>query len=154
MVTNYMKEIEGRWYLQFTGNPLWQKDEISTITFNYTLKHFGEELALDDKVEYNRNGKMRFRLGVDYPVEGFEKTFKWKGKGINRFFRNRFEITFLEKEFMVLFFEKTITSPACIDIVTRDKNLSPELEDKIFKMIAENETICTYLQDVEEVTKL
>lgn len=151
---DYLRQVEGRWYLQFTGSPFWQKDQINTVTFNYQLMHVGDVLVLEDKVEYIRNSKMRFRLGYDYPIEEFERTFKWKGKGINRFFRNRFEISILTKEYMVLFFEKTVLSPACIDIVTREKNISQELEEEIFSQIEKNETIKQYLEDVEEAIKL
>lgn len=146
--------IEGRWYLQYTGSPFWQDDDISLISFNFSVLHKGEDLVLEDKVEYRKNGKMRFRLGYDYPVESFERTFKWKGREINRFFRNRFEITILEQDYMVLFFEKTIISPASIDIVTRSKKIDEDLKNEIFEKIRNNVTISAYLEEVEEVNKV
>lgn len=72
---DYMDEISGRWFLQYSGSPFWKRDDINTISFNFKARHEGEELILDDKVEYRKNGKMRFRLGTDYPVEAFERTF-------------------------------------------------------------------------------
>lgn len=151
MRDNELKKVEGRWYLNFSGSPLWQKDEYTIITFNYSLIHKGEELVLEDKVEYMKNGKMRFRLGYDYSIEEFQRTFKWKGVGINRYFRNRFEISILEDNYMVLFYEKTILSPASIDIVSKYKVIDEKLEDEIFKRIEENETIAQYLSEVEKI---
>lgn len=151
MNDSQLKNVEGRWYLQFSGSPFWQKDDFSIITFNYTLIHKGEELVLEDRVEYMRNGMMRFRLGYDYPVEEFLNTFRWKGVGINRFFRNRFEISIINPEYMVIFYEKTVLSPACLDIVTREKTPGAELEDRIFREICASETLCPYLQNVEKI---
>lgn len=146
-----LKKLEGRWYLQFSGSPFWQKENFSIITFNFNMVHKGEELVLEDRVEYMKNGKMRFRLGYDYPIEEFERTFKWKGKGINRFFRNRFEISYLEEDFLVIFYEETILSATCLDIVTRKRKIDEKLEDRIFSLIAKNETISQYLADVERI---
>ena len=154
MSFDYLSEISGRWFLQYTGSPYWKRADINTISFNYKAVHKGEEFVLEDKVEYKKSGKMRFRLGTDYPVEAFERTFEWKAKGINKFFRNRFEISLLEKDYMVLFYEKTLLSPACIDIVTRNKILEDNLKQEIFSRISNNITLSTYLKDVEKVNKV
>ncbi|MFB0918122.1 MAG: hypothetical protein QMB63_03505 [Clostridiaceae bacterium] len=148
-----LKLIEGRWYLQYSGSPLWSKEDVSKVTFNYKLLHRGETLVLEDKVEYMKNGKMRFRLGYDYPVEDIPMTFKWKGVGVNRFYRNRFEVTILTAEYMVMFFEKTITSPTSIDILTRNKTITEEFKNQIFKDISENQTVKEFLGNIEKVTQ-
>ncbi|GEM_PF-841996 len=148
-----LKLIEGRWYLQYSGSPLWSKEDVSKVTFNYKLIHRGETLVLEDKVEYMKNGKMRFRLGYDYPVEGIPMTFKWKGVGVNRFYRNRFEVTILTPDYMVMFFEKTITSPTSIDILTRNKTITEEFKNQIFKEISENQTVKEFLGSIEKVTQ-
>lgn len=146
--------MEGRWYLQFSGCPLWQKSGIHTVSFNFHIRHKGEDLVLEDRVEYIKNGKMRFRLGFDYPVEGIRNTFKWKGKGANRTFRNHFEVTIINERFMVLFFEKTLTSPTSIDIVTRAKTITKEMEDEIYLAVSRNSTLVQYLTDVEKINHL
>lgn len=143
--------MEGRWYLAYSGCPLWQKPEINTVSFNFHPRHLGEELVLEDRVEYIKNGKMRFRLGFDYPVEGIFNTFRWKGKGVNRTFRNHFEVTLITEDFMVLFFEKTLTSPTSIDILTRERLAGKDLMERIFDQIRNNETISAYLKDVRQV---
>ena len=154
MGDNLMLMMEGRWHLQYSGCHIWQKGEINAVTFHYGTKHLGEELVLEDRVEYIRNGKMRFRLGIDYPVEGIPRTFKWKGKGVNRTFRNHFEVSILNDDYMVLFFEKTITSPTAIDILTRARIISAAKKAEIFQMIRENLTIREYLADVKKVSMI
>lgn len=55
---------------------------------------------------------------------------------------------------MVLFYEKTLLSPPCIDIVSRNKVLSDDLKQEIFRRIEDNVTISSYLKDVEKVNNL
>lgn len=154
MDDNLMLLMEGRWHLQYSGCNIWQKTEIHAVTFHYGAKHIGEELVLEDRVEYIRSGKMRFRLGIDYPVEGISRTFKWKGKGVNRTFRNHFEVAILTDDYMVLFFEKTITSPTAIDILTRARIISDTKKEEIFQAIRENLTIRDYLAAVSKVSMI
>lgn len=152
MDDNLLLMMEGRWHLQYSGSPIWLKDEINTVTFHYGAIHLGEELVLEDRVEYIRNDKMRFRLGFDYPLDGIPRTFKWKGKGVNRTFRNHFEVTILKDDFMVLFFEKTITSPTAIDILTRARIITDAQKEVIFKAVRDNPTVRDYLGAVRKVT--
>ena len=154
MGDNLMLKMEGRWYLQYTGSPLWHRQEIHTISFNYSVKHLGEELVLMDRVEYIRSNKMRFRLGVDFPVPGIARTFKWKGKGMNRTFRKHFEVSIITPEYMVLFFEKTLTSPTSLDVVTRRRNMTEELKAEIFSAIENNWTIQEYLNDLQPIEQI
>lgn len=151
MDDNLLLMMEGRWHLQYSGCPLWLKDEINTVTFHYGARHLGEELVLEDRVEYIKNGRMRFRLGIDYPVDGIPRTFKWKGRGVNRTFRNHFEVSLINGSYMVLFFEKTLTSPTSIDILTRARTISEEEKEEIFQAIRDNLTVRDYLQDVRPV---
>lgn len=154
MDDNLLLKMEGRWYLQYTGSPLWHKKEIHTITFNYKVKHHGEELVLLDRVEYIRANKMRFRLGVDFPVDGIARTFQWKGRGINRTFRKHFEVVLITMEYMVLFFESTLTSPTSLDVVTRSRTMSENLKVEIFSAIEKNWTIQEYLKDLKRIDQI
>lgn len=148
-----LKAIEGRWYLQYSGSPMWVREGISTVTFDYKLLHKGEMLVLEDKVEYMRDGKMRFRMGYDYPVEDIPLTFRWKGRGLNRFFRNRFEISIFNEKYIVLFFEKTVTSPTSIDVLTRDREVDDLLLDEIFDTIRNNKTVGYFLDKLGKVSQ-
>lgn len=154
MDDDLLLKMEGRWYLIYSGCPLWLKDDINTISFNYIVRHVGEELVLEDRVEYIKNGKMRFRLGYDYPVEGIQNTFRWKGRGVNRTFRNHFEVVILEAEYMVLFFEKTLTSPTSIDILTRQRHIPQPLEEEIFQAVRDNPTVSEYFKDIRRVKQV
>lgn len=154
MDDDLLLQMEGRWYLIYSGCPLWLKEDINTVSFNYTVRHIGEELVLEDRVEYIKNGKMRFRLGYDYPVQGIHNTFRWKGRGVNRTFRNHFEVVILEEEYMVLFFEKTLTSPTAIDILTRQRHMPKPLEEEIFQAVRENPTVADYFNDIRRVKQV
>lgn len=152
MDDNLLLMMEGRWHLQFSGCPIWLKNDVNTVTFHFGAMHQGEELVLEDRVEYIRNGKMRFRLGIDHPVDGIPRTFQWKGKGVNRTFRNHFEVAIINEKYLVLFFEKTITSPTAIDILTRARIITESQKETIFQAVRENITIRDYLDAVRPVT--
>ena len=54
---------------------------------------------------------------------------------------------------MVKFFEKTITTPTSIDILTRNKTITEEFKNQIFKEICENQTVKEFLGSIEKVTQ-
>ncbi|PKK40318.1 hypothetical protein ABB02_00427 [Clostridiaceae bacterium JG1575] len=148
MSDEVLLKMEGRWYLQYSGCPLWTRPDVSTVSFYYKVQHKGEVLIVGDRVEYKKKGRMRFRLGYDTPVQGIAATFRWRGKGVNRTFRKHFEVTILKEEYMVLFFEKTLTSPTSIDVVTRKRNLSAGEVQEIFAMLREDPTVKDYVKDL------
>ena len=81
MTDKELKKLEGRWFLQYSGCPMWKKTNIDTISFNYELKHMGEELVLKEQLEFRRNGKMRMKRGYEISSDDSE-TLTWKGKVI------------------------------------------------------------------------
>ena len=85
-------------------------------------------------------------------MDGIPRTFQWKGKGVNRTFRNHFEVAIINENYLVLFFEKTITSPTAIDVLTRARIITESQKETIFQAVRENITIRDYLDAVRPVT--
>jgi len=148
-----LKRMEGRWYLQYSGCPLWKRGSIDTISFNYDVQHKGEELVLHEQVEYRKNGKMKMKRGFEIPVEGTE-SFSWKGAGMNRIFRNGSRVLHLQEGMLVMWFERTLSTPESIDVLTRKKHLNAQESTHILQLVANLPEASPYLADLESVNIL
>ncbi len=119
------QNILGTWYVQLTNFPKWTKPEISNPTFNYSLKN---ATKLSDEVKYQKNGKEKSIKGVDKVLnEDFSK-FRWRGRGLLFFVRSKWEVVYMseDKQTMIIQFQKSLFSPAGIDVLSREKNLSQD----------------------------
>ncbi|MBO1265728.1 hypothetical protein J3A84_11875 [Proteiniclasticum sp. SCR006] len=148
-----LKKLEGRWFLQYSGCPLWQKGSIDTISFNYELMHKGENLVLKEKVEFRKNGKMKIKRGFEIPMEG-SNVLNWKGIGMNKFFRNQSKVLYNKEGILIMWFEKTISTPESIDVLTRKKHLSAEESVYIFSILENLKETSGYVGELESVNIL
>ena len=148
-----LKKLEGRWFLQYSGCPLWQKGSIDTISFDYELMHKGENLVLKEKVEFRRNGKMKIKRGFEIPMED-SNVLNWKGIGMNKFFRNQSKVLYNKEGILIMWFEKTISTPESIDVLTRKKHLSAEESAYIFSILENLKETSGYIGELESVNIL
>lgn len=148
-----LKMMEGRWFLQYSGCPLWQKGSIDTISFNYELMHKGEDLVLKEKVEFRKNGKMKIKRGFEIPAEQTD-VLHWKGIGMNKFFRNQSKVLYNKEGILIMWFEKTISTPESIDVLTRKKHLSADESAYIFHILENLEETSKYIGELESVNIL
>ncbi len=148
-----LKSIEGRWFLQYSGCPLWQKGNVDTISFNYELEHKGEELVLRESIEFRKNGKMKMKRGFEIPA-GDSDVFNWKGIGMNKFFRNKSKVLYHEENLLVMWFEKTRSTPDSIDVLTRKKNYNAKESMNLFKILEGVPEVKPYLSQLEAVNIL
>jgi hypothetical protein len=148
-----LKSIEGRWFLQYSGCPLWLRGNVDTISFNYELEHKGEELVLKERIEFRKNGKMKMKRGFEIPSDDSE-FLQWKGIGMNKFFRNKSKILHYEEALLVMWFEKTVSTPESIDVLTRQKNLNANESIGIIKKLEEIPNVNKHLSQIESVNIL
>lgn len=148
-----LKKLEGRWFLQYSGCPLWQKGSIDTISFNYELMHKSENLVLKEKVEFRKNGKMKIKRGFEIPMED-SNVLNWKGIGMNKFFRNQSKVLYNKEGILIMWFEKTISTPESIDVLTRKKHLSAEESTYIFSILENLKETSGYIGELESVNIL
>lgn len=148
-----LKKLEGRWFLQYSGCPLWQKGSIDTISFNYELMHKGENLVLKEKVEFRKNGKMKTKRGFEIPMED-SNVLNWKGIGMNKFFRNQSKVLYNKEGILIMWFEKTISTPESIDVLTRKKHLNAEESAYIFSILENLKETSGYIGELESVNIL
>ncbi len=148
-----LKSIEGRWFLQYSGCPLWQKGNVDTISFNYELEHKGEELVLKESIEFRKNGKMKMKRGFEIPTDDSD-FFYWKGIGMNKFFRNKSKILYQEENLLVMWFDKTVSTPESVDVLTRKKEHNAKESMAIFKILEGVSQVQPYLSQLESVNIL
>jgi len=152
MRVNELKNLEGRWVLQYSGCPMWRKANTDTITFNYELQHRGEELVIREQVEFRRNGKMKSKRGYEIPSEDSE-IMTWKGIGMNKLFRTRSKVLYNQDGILILWFEKTMRTPESIDVLTRKKYLNAQESEYIFTIL-KGKDFAAYLDELESVNIL
>ncbi|NLB19841.1 MAG: hypothetical protein GX829_03175 [Clostridium sp.] len=153
MTDRELKSIEGRWFLQYSGCPLWLRGNVDTISFNYELEHKGEELVLKERIEFRKNGKMKMKRGFEIPSDDSE-FLQWKGIGMNKFFRNKSKILHYEEALLVMWFEKTVSTPESIDVLTRQKNLNANESIGIIMKLEEIPNVNKHLSQIESVNIL
>lgn len=146
-----LKDMEGRWFLQYSGCLLWKKGKIDTISFNYHMEHLGEELVLKEQVEYRENGKMRMKRGYEIPLDDTGRVFGWKGIGLHRIFRTRTEVLYQDTDTLILWFDKTLRAPASIDVLTRQKHIDGKRSQEILRLVENHDTLRPYLPLLESV---
>jgi len=150
MTDREMKKMEGRWFLQYSGCPLWKRVNIDTISFDYELMHKGENLVLKEQVEFRKNGKMKMKKGFEIPDEE-TGTFHWRGVGMNRLFRNRSKVLYNDEGILIMWFEKTVSTPESIDILTRKKHLTAQESGYIFKLLENITEAKGFISNLESV---
>lgn len=148
-----LKKMEGRWFLQYSGCPFWQRGSVDTISFNYELMHKGEDLVLKEKVEFRKNGKMKTKSGFEIPLEKSD-VLSWKGSGMNRFFRNQSKVLYNMDGILIIWFEKTMSTPESIDVLTRKKHLSAEESAYIFSILENLKDTTKFISELESVNIL
>lgn len=118
-----MTELCGTWQIVATSLPFWQSRSDPAVT--YAPLPDGRVL---DAVSYSRGGKERLVLGVDTAVaEGWE----WRGlQPLTRWSTSRWRIVAAggegggADEWAVTAFEKTLFTPAGVDIYCRASTIS------------------------------
>lgn len=152
MTDKELKKLEGRWFLQYSGCPMWKKTNIDTISFNYELKHMGEELVLKEQLEFRRNGKMRMKRGYEISSDDSE-TLTWKGKGLDKNFRTHSKVLYNEEGLLIMWFDTTKHCAESIDVLTRKKFLNAQESEYIFSVLKRPETN-NFTNDLESVNIL
>jgi len=126
--------LQGLWHVTHSTFPMWKSNRNVTVT--YTLREFPAG-TIDDLVEYQplRSDKHKSVEGIDTPDAKTSAAYTWRGKGWLRIASSRWEILGYGSEdggWAVTFFQKTLVSPAGIDIYARRRGgLSEDLLDRI-----------------------
>lgn len=128
-----IEALEGKWFVNMSNFPMWLKGDKTSPTFNYTLTKVGDNYILLDKVTYVKKGKEKSILGFDMPVNEALTEFVWRGKGILRILKSKWQIIHIDSnnQWAIIYFEKTLFTPKGYDVISRIRKLSTILEQDI-----------------------
>ncbi|KAK5949161.1 hypothetical protein OHC33_009902 [Knufia fluminis] len=126
--------IKGPWHVTHSTLPMWKKNKNVVITYTPLESPPG---GIDDLVQYNPidSDKQKTVEGIDKPDPSVEAAYNWRGKGWLKVASSHWEVLGYGEHdggWMVTFFEKTLFTPAGIDIYARRKgDLSENLIEQI-----------------------
>ncbi|MBI5160809.1 MAG: hypothetical protein HY996_05270 [Micrococcales bacterium] len=120
--------LPGRWTIRATNFPAWIRGDRSDPTIEYRLRR-SAPLTLGDVVEYRhaRQG-LRQIQGVDRWRPG--GGFVWRGAGMLRMLRSRWEVTGIDGEVAAIRFHRSVVTPAGVDLLVREGAAIPELRTR------------------------
>ncbi|KAJ9614449.1 hypothetical protein H2200_002585 [Cladophialophora chaetospira] len=126
--------LQGKWHVTHSTLPMWKKNKNVTIT--YTSLPQNAEL-LDDLVEYQpvNSNKQKKVEGIDTPDASARGAYSWRGKGLLKIASSHWEVLGYGDEdggWAVTYFQKTLFTPAGIDVYARQKaGLSETLLEQV-----------------------
>jgi hypothetical protein len=70
---------------------------------------------------------------------------------MNRLFRNRSKVLYNDEGILIMWFEKTVSTPESIDILTRKKHLTAQESGYIFKLLENITEAKGFISNLESV---
>ncbi len=147
-----LKVIAGTWFICSTNFPMWLKGNKQNPTFTYTPLAEKPGVLLDE-VTYQQKGKEKKIIGYDYPDASKPQAFVWRGKGILGFLKSKWQVRLLDPkgEWAVIYFSKTLFTPAGVDIISRQPRLSPKLLQKIKGQMATDSVLKSHIPSLKDL---
>jgi lipocalin len=135
----HLKNLEGKWYVQYTNFPMWLKGDKQQPTFNYSILQKNKMIGLYDEVRYIQNGKEKSIVGFDTPLSTDNTKFSWRGKGLLYLFVSKWQILYVNdiNTWAIIGFEKTLATPKGYDVITRSENINSAEHIEIQKKMEE-----------------
>lgn len=119
--------LVGTWFICFTNFPMWLKGNKTNPTFNYSIIK-GKESQLLDEVKFLKKGKEKSIRGIDYQDNQIPSAFVWRGQGILRVLKSKWQVKLLDKDgqWAVIWFSKTLFTPEGVDVICRHSRLDAD----------------------------
>jgi hypothetical protein len=116
--------LPGRWSIEATNFPMWLGGARTEPAIEYGVVR-AEPLVLADTVRYvdHRRGA-RAIVGTDR-LRG--DRFTWRGRGLLGVLRSRWRVVGAEEDVVAIRFERSLVTPAGVDVLLREGAESPEL---------------------------
>lgn len=116
--------LPGRWRVVATNFPMWVSGDRSDPVFEYETAKV-QPLALTDRVHYrDRADRERLVKGTSTWRGG---SFVWRGAGRLFPFRSRWGVSAAEGDVLVIHFDRSLVTPAGIDVLVREGSDVEEL---------------------------
>lgn len=123
----------GRWYITYTSSPDWRDKRNVLLTYSLLNATNQPNPPIDDLITYQNVSSARFQSvhGTDTPSKTDPWAWTWRGNGFLKIASSHWEILGHGKledcgQWMVVYAQKSIFSPASINVYTREKHGLPE----------------------------
>ena len=126
-MTEWLPQLEGTWEIKGTTFPMWlsNKRKNPRITYKKTEKNAVELL---DLVEHEAKGKTKQIKGIDR-LAG--EQFIWRGIGVLKVLSSRWQVVTIKGDVLVIRFEKSLLTPAGVDVLIRKGTNVPNLRKRV-----------------------
>lgn len=113
--------LQGKWYITHSTLPMWKSNRNVTVTYTPLPNN---DQVLDDLVQYQplSSTKQKKIEGYDTPDARVSASYSWRGRGLLKLITSRWQILGYGDEdggWIVTYFQKTLFTPAGIDIYAR-----------------------------------
>lgn len=129
--------LGGKWFVVASNFPMWLDAKNTNPAFTYSdFRMEKNELLFDDLVTYKKDGKEKKIKGTDHQ-EGDQPKFVWKGKGLLGLVRSKWQVlaTDPKGQWLVISFEKTLATPAGVDLLSRQQRMAEKEIKSILALI-------------------
>lgn len=132
--------LKGTWHLIYSNFSMW-KEDVENVTFNYTPEEKDGKYVLLDEVKYLKEGQEKSIIGYDYPED--DTKFTWKGKGLLGILSSNWQLEWINhtQDCIIITFEKTLLTPAGLDILTRSDTPNEQILYEAKQIIKMNERL-------------
>jgi hypothetical protein len=122
------EQLPGRWTLRATNFPMWIRGDRRHPVFEYGLVT-AQPLVLTDRVEYvdERRGPRAIPGRDRLRGEGEHAHFVWRGAGTLGLLSSRWVVSGLDGDVLAIRFERSLVTPAGVDLLSREGVELPEL---------------------------
>ncbi|KAL4963392.1 uncharacterized protein BDV14DRAFT_201807 [Aspergillus stella-maris] len=135
-----LPSLAGTWLLTRSSSPFWRDKHSISITFSLDASRELNDPVYTSTTVYqtsaNSSATPKTVSGTDRQVreESFDTgatVMEWRGSGWLKMVRARWEILGIGKDWMVVYTNKSMFTPAGISICSREKEMGAQLEDMI-----------------------
>ena len=139
-----LEQLLGRWYITHTSSPNWRDKCNVLLTYSLLDTPPQPHAPIDDLITYQKlsSAKLQSVHGTDTPSKVDPWAWTWRGNGLLRVAISHWEILGHGErgdcgQWMVVHAQKSIFSPAAINVYTREKHGLPEAMLKSIKVALE-----------------
>lgn len=122
--------IAGEWFVLGTTFPMWKKGDKRNPRFRYTA--LDTNVWKDEVLYENKTGKTKLIKGKDRVLSTNPPRFKWRGDGLLAIAVSNWQVDHIssDEKTMLISFRKTLFTPAGIDVISREKELTDDEKKK------------------------
>ncbi|MCJ1348322.1 hypothetical protein MMC31_006553 [Peltigera leucophlebia] len=128
-----LEQLLGRWYITHTSSPAWRDKRNVELTFTSRASTSQPYPQIDDRINYQSlsSSKLQTVQGTDTPSQANTWAWTWRGNGWLKLVTSHWEILGHGQlqdhgQWIVVYAQKSVFTPAVINVYTRKKEGLPE----------------------------